>query len=225
MKAAAFVTATCRDIETQKTLLVVYVPQSPLPTNGHLLLVPEEETTELNWGPDQTLQTLISGGFTAPQEVSYFKTTSAIGNNRGGDGHERSSSKTSNRTDKHGWPRQRQSRCVPVRESLAMEPIIDPRRGDFEDDASSTKRRSLLSLAGSLLVEISLPKLALAWFLMLVLPSLLLGLAPLAVSAWLNTVKWKFYVRTRRDLARTASRGCRRSGLVRRPAAAAYRQK
>ena len=33
-----------------------------------------------------------------------------------------------------------------------MEPIIDPRRGDFEDDASSTKRRSLLSLAGSLLV-------------------------------------------------------------------------
>ena len=73
-----------------------------------------------------------------------------------------------------------------------MEPIIDPRRGDFEDDASSTQRRSLLSLAGSLLVEISLPKLALAWFLMLVLPSLLLGLAPLAVSAWLNTVKWKF---------------------------------
>lgn len=73
-----------------------------------------------------------------------------------------------------------------------MEPIIDPRRGDFEDDASSTKRRSLFSLAGSLLVEISLPKLALAWFLMLILPSLLLGLAPLAVSAWLNTVKWKF---------------------------------
>jgi predicted MPP superfamily phosphohydrolase len=72
-----------------------------------------------------------------------------------------------------------------------MEPIIDPRRGDFEDDASSTKRRSLLSLAGSLLVEISLPKFALAWFLMLVLPSLLLGLAPLAISAWLNTVKWK----------------------------------
>ena len=72
MRAAAFVTATCRDIATQKVLLCVYVPQSPLPTNGHLLLVPEEETTELNWGPDQTLQTLISGGFTAPAEVNYF---------------------------------------------------------------------------------------------------------------------------------------------------------
>ena len=72
-----------------------------------------------------------------------------------------------------------------------MEPIVDPRSGDFEDDASSTKRRSLLSLASSLLVEISLPKLVFAWFWMLVLPSLLLGLAPLVVSAWLNTVKWK----------------------------------
>ena len=35
--------------------------------------------------------------------------------------------------------------------------IIDPRRGDVEDDASSTKQRSMLSLAGSLLAEISLP--------------------------------------------------------------------
>ena len=42
-------------------------------------------------------------------------------------------------------------------------PIVDPRLGDIEDDASSTKRRSMLSLAGSLLVEISLPKLILAW--------------------------------------------------------------
>jgi hypothetical protein len=74
-----------------------------------------------------------------------------------------------------------------------MSPIIDPRQGDFEDDASSTKRRSLWTLAGSLLVEISLPKLALAWFLMLVVPSLALGLAPIAASAWLETVTWKIF--------------------------------
>jgi hypothetical protein len=69
--------------------------------------------------------------------------------------------------------------------------ILDPRRGDFEDDASSTKRRSLMSLAGSLLVEISLLKLALAWLIMLVAPSLLLGLAPLAATIWLDAAKWK----------------------------------
>ncbi len=41
-----------------------------------------------------------------------------------------------------------------------MPPILDPRLGDVEDDASSTKRRTLTALAGSLLAEISLPKLA-----------------------------------------------------------------
>jgi Calcineurin-like phosphoesterase len=67
-------------------------------------------------------------------------------------------------------------------------PVIDPRRGDIEDDASSPKRRSLLSLAGSLLVEISLAKLALMWTLLLVVPGLLLGLAPIVVSSWLSRV-------------------------------------
>ena len=44
-----------------------------------------------------------------------------------------------------------------------MTPFIDPRLGDVEDDASSTKQRSLLAIAGSLLAEISLPKLIVAW--------------------------------------------------------------
>ena len=38
--------------------------------------------------------------------------------------------------------------------------ILDPRRGDMENDRSATKQRSLLAIAGSLLAEISLPKLA-----------------------------------------------------------------
>ena len=40
---------------------------------------------------------------------------------------------------------------------LIMKPLLDPRNGDVEDDASSTKQRSLVSLAGSLLAEVSLP--------------------------------------------------------------------
>ena len=67
-----------------------------------------------------------------------------------------------------------------------MKPIIDPRRGDVEDDASSSKRRSLLSLAGSLLAEISLPKLAVAWFLLIVGPGLVLGVAPVVAAIWLS---------------------------------------
>jgi uncharacterized membrane protein len=72
MRAPGFVTATCRDLETQKTLLCVFVPTAPVPASGFLLLVPEEEVTELNWGVEQTVQALLSVGLTAPPEVRYF---------------------------------------------------------------------------------------------------------------------------------------------------------
>jgi 3',5'-cyclic AMP phosphodiesterase CpdA len=70
-------------------------------------------------------------------------------------------------------------------------PILDPRNGDLEDDASSTKQHTLLSLAGSLLAEISLPKLAIAWVLLIGLPGLLLGAAPLLISLWVGSVSSK----------------------------------
>jgi hypothetical protein len=64
-------------------------------------------------------------------------------------------------------------------------PLLDPRQGDAEDDLSSPKQRSLLAIAGSLLAEISLPKLLFAWTISILLPALLLGLAPLVATAWL----------------------------------------
>jgi uncharacterized membrane protein len=73
MKVPAFVTATSRDIETRKVLLCVYVPTTPVPTSGYFLLVPEEDVTELNWSPEQALQTIVSAGLTMPPEVRYFR--------------------------------------------------------------------------------------------------------------------------------------------------------
>ncbi len=67
-----------------------------------------------------------------------------------------------------------------------MRPLIDPRNGDFESDASSSKSRSLWSIAGGMLAEISLPKLIVAWFVLLGLPALLLGAMPIAASIWIN---------------------------------------
>jgi hypothetical protein len=72
-----------------------------------------------------------------------------------------------------------------------MRPIIDPREGDVEDDALSTKRRTFISLAGSLLAEISLPKLFAALTILIVSPALLLGAAPLLASIWISTVSAK----------------------------------
>jgi hypothetical protein len=67
-------------------------------------------------------------------------------------------------------------------------PIFDPRDGDAEDDVSSPKQKSLLAIAGSLLAEISLTKLLLAWIASIVLPAAILGLAPLIVTAWVGGV-------------------------------------
>jgi predicted MPP superfamily phosphohydrolase len=67
-------------------------------------------------------------------------------------------------------------------------PLIDPRDGDVETDASSPERRSLLALTGNLLAEVSLPKMAVALLLLVVLPAMLLGLAPLIATIWVRTL-------------------------------------
>jgi uncharacterized membrane protein len=78
MRVPAFVTSTCRDVETRKALLCVYVPTTPVPTSGYFLIVPEDEVTELDWTPDQTLQAIISAGLAAPPEVRYYRARPAI---------------------------------------------------------------------------------------------------------------------------------------------------
>ena len=65
-------------------------------------------------------------------------------------------------------------------------PILDPRRGDMENDHSATKQRSLIAILGSLLAEISLLKLVFVWAVSILLPAVLLGLAPLLLSAWVG---------------------------------------
>jgi Calcineurin-like phosphoesterase len=72
------------------------------------------------------------------------------------------------------------------RKPSSERPILDPRDGDAEDDASSPKQKSLLAIAGSLLAEISLTKLLLAWIASIVLPAAILGLAPLVATAWVR---------------------------------------
>jgi predicted MPP superfamily phosphohydrolase len=67
-------------------------------------------------------------------------------------------------------------------------PLVDPRLGDIEDDLTSPKQRSLLAIAGGLLAEISLPKLLFAWTMLLLVPAVLLGVAPLVATAWVTSV-------------------------------------
>jgi uncharacterized membrane protein len=83
MRVPAFVTGSCRDVETRRVILCVYVPTTPVPTSGYFLLVPEDEVTELDWSPEVALQTIISAGLTAPAEVRYSKPAPANDPTRG----------------------------------------------------------------------------------------------------------------------------------------------
>ena len=69
-----------------------------------------------------------------------------------------------------------------------LHPLVDPRWGDADDDAASPKRRSLLSIAGNLLVEISLTKFLVAGIVLVLLPAVLIGFAPLVTTAWVTMV-------------------------------------
>lgn len=79
----------------------------------------------------------------------------------------------------------------PATRPPVMRSIVDPRRGDVEDDALSTKRRSLFALAGTLVAEISLPKLITAWFILIIGPGIVLGLAPQVALGWASTLQDK----------------------------------
>ena len=83
--------------------------------------------------------------------------------------------------------------------------FLDPRNGDLEDDAAAPKAKSLLAIAGSLLAEISLPRLLVAWGLLIALPALALGGLPIVFGAWLATLST--------NLARAAA-GYGAAGLV-----------
>ena len=69
--------------------------------------------------------------------------------------------------------------------------LPDPRAGDVEDDVSSPKARSFAAIAGSLVSEISIVKLLVAWAFIVVVPGVLLGLAPLVATAWFTTLSAK----------------------------------
>lgn len=79
MRVPAFVTASCLDEATGKTILCVYLPTTPIPTSGYLLMVPEDDVTDIDWTLEETIQTMVSFGLTAPGKVQYFSGERAPG--------------------------------------------------------------------------------------------------------------------------------------------------
>jgi uncharacterized membrane protein len=52
----------------RKVVLTVFVPTTPLPTQGFMLVVPEDETLELDMSVQDALKLVVSGGMISPHE-------------------------------------------------------------------------------------------------------------------------------------------------------------
>ena len=72
MKVPAFVTSETQDESTGEEILCVYVPTTPVPTSGYMLMVPAANAIALDWDLQETLQAIVSGGITAPETVRYY---------------------------------------------------------------------------------------------------------------------------------------------------------
>ncbi len=65
MKAVGFVTRVMTEDGSGREMAAVFVPTTPNPTGGYLVVVPLEELTPTDWTMDQAMAFIISGGAVA----------------------------------------------------------------------------------------------------------------------------------------------------------------
>jgi uncharacterized membrane protein len=72
-RSLGLVTNSLRDVTTGKTILTVCVLTGVMPPTGFTLFVPEDAVTNVAWSVNETLQSIVSGGITAPPTIHYFQ--------------------------------------------------------------------------------------------------------------------------------------------------------
>jgi uncharacterized membrane protein len=77
MKAIAFTTNRVTDRTTGQQLVTVYVPTTPNPTSGYMLMVPDSAITNTDWTMEEALSMILSGGATARSSVLLTPRTTA----------------------------------------------------------------------------------------------------------------------------------------------------
>ena len=70
-KTVGFVTRILRDDASGRELAAVFVPTTPNPTGGYLLVVPVEDLIPTDWTVDQAMTFIISGGAVAPAHMPF----------------------------------------------------------------------------------------------------------------------------------------------------------
>jgi len=72
-RSLGLVTNSLRDVTTGRTILTVCVLTGLMPPAGFTLFVPEDSVTNIAWSVNETLQSIISGGLTAPPTIHFFE--------------------------------------------------------------------------------------------------------------------------------------------------------
>ena len=68
--ALAFVTSSARRESDQEPLVHLFLPTSPNPTSGMMLIVPETEVKELDMSVEDGVRLVVSGGILSPDSYS-----------------------------------------------------------------------------------------------------------------------------------------------------------
>jgi uncharacterized membrane protein len=72
-RCLGLVTNSLRDVTTGRTILTVCVLTGLMPPAGFTLFVPEESVTNLAWSVNESLQSILSGGITAPPTIHFYE--------------------------------------------------------------------------------------------------------------------------------------------------------
>jgi len=71
MKTVGFVTNTFKDSNSARELAAVYVPTTPNPTSGYLEIVPIEDLVSTDWGFEEAMTFIVSGGAVSPGRIQF----------------------------------------------------------------------------------------------------------------------------------------------------------
>jgi uncharacterized membrane protein len=69
MKVVGFVTRVMTEDGSGREMAAVFIPTTPNPTGGYLVVVPLNELTPTDWTMDQAMAFIISGGAVAPDTL------------------------------------------------------------------------------------------------------------------------------------------------------------
>ena len=69
MRVVGFVTRVMREDGSAREMAAVFIPTTPNPTGGYLVVLPVDELTPTDWTMDQAMAFVISGGAVAPDSV------------------------------------------------------------------------------------------------------------------------------------------------------------